>query len=354
MEISCSQANSDMLLCGWHNMAKLVEMSITGNQCLLTKKQYDSLLFRGLENYTDFSSYYDDFVKECRRVLHQYFSCIDIFSEKIAVYCPTYFASSLLNDCMIRGRSQHNGGTRYHDYGTAPLALANAADSLFAVKKAVFDNKICTANELVDALWHNYSGYETLRLRLLAIPKYGQDHEEADAFAKQYFDDICDIYESYENRWRGVVKPIIFTFVWAGECASHLGAAADGHFAHTFASQGTTPHSSAMTEGLTAAIISNCRMPMIRFTGGGTSMWDFDESWVNPTVMEYFLTTFLSLGGQMFQGNSSVSPEELRKAQADPDAYKHLIVRVGGFSAHFVDLTRDVQDDIIHRHRHNK
>ena len=69
-------------------------------------------------------------------------------------------------------------------------------------------------------------------------------------------------------------------------------------------------------------------------------MWDFDESWINEELMKNFITTFLSLGGQMFQGNSSVDPETLIKAQEKPNDYLHLIVRVGGFSAHFVDLTR--------------
>lgn len=82
-------------------------------------------------------------------------------------------------------------------------------------------------------------------------------------------------------------------------------------------------------------------------------MWDFDENWINEKLMGSFLKSFLSLGGQMFQGNSSIDPETLKKAQENPGDYLHLIVRVGGFSAHFVDLDRSVQDDIINRCRHS-
>lgn len=353
MEVSCGQANSDMLLSGWHNMPKFVEFSITGNICLVSGKHYDTIHFKGLKNFNSFEDYYQDFLNEQRRILHMYFDCIDSWSKYSAVYRPTYYASSLMNDCMLRGRNMHQGGTRYHDYGTSPVGLANAADSLFAIKKAVFDDHICSAQDLIEALQHNYKGYEVLRLKLRAIPKYGQDNDEADSFAKRYFDDICDIYESYENHLGGGVKPVIFTFVWAGLCAKHLGAMADGSPAHSFASQGTTPASNSMSKGVTAAIISNCKMPMHRFTGGGSSMWDFDPSWLNAELMEQFITTFISLGGQMFQGNSSVDPEELRKAQKDPNNYTHLIVRVGGFSAHFVDLNEHVQNDIISRYRHS-
>lgn len=353
MEISCSQANSDMLLSGWHNMPKFVELSITGNYCLVNQRYYDTVHFRGLEHFDNFEDYYQDFLTESRRILHQYFDCIDTWSKYSAVYRPTYYASALMNDCMLRGRNMHDGGTRYHDYGTAPVGLGNAADCLFAVKKAVFEDRLCTASELVEALKNNYEDREILRLKLRAIPKYGQDNEEADAFARRYFNDICDIYDSYENHLRGCVKPVVFTFVWAGLCAEHLGAMADGSFAHTPASHGTTPASGSMTCGTTAAILSNCKMPMGRFSGGGSSMWDFDPNWINPDLMEQFLTTFLKLGGQMFQGNSSSDPEELERAQKDPNNYTHLIVRVGGFSAHFVDLSESVQNDIIRRCRHS-
>ena len=81
-------------------------------------------------------------------------------------------------------------------------------------------------------------------------------------------------------------------------------------------------------------------------------MWDFDAAWITPKLQSQFLSTFLRLGGQMYQGNSSSDPEELLKAQKDPNSYTHLLVRVGGFSAHFVDLERHVQDDIITRYRH--
>lgn len=352
MEVSCSQGNSDLLLSGWDNMRKMVEFSITGNRDLVNKKQYDTVHFKGLVNYTDFESYYADFIAENKRLLHIHFNCIDELSKKSAIYRPTYYSASMLNDCMIRGRNMHDGGTRYHDYGTAPVGLANACDDLFAIKKAVFENGLCTAEELLAAIEANYEGYEVLRMRLRSISKYGQDDSEADAFALRYFNDICEIYESYQNRFGGTAKPVAFTFVWAGLLGSHLGATADGSLANTPVSHGTTPASASMVKGATAAILSNCKMPMFRFSGGGSSMWDFDPDWINQDLMQQFISTFVKLGGQMFQGNSSVRPEELKLAQKAPNQYLHLFVRVGGFSARFVDLERDIQDDIIQRCRH--
>lgn len=353
MEISCSNANSDLLLCGWHNMPKFVEFAATGGRCLVSGRQYDSVHFKKLSSYKFFEDFYSDFLAESKRILHMYFRCIDIFSEKSEIYRPTYYASSLINDCMLRGRNMHAGGTRYHDYGTSPVGLANAADALFAIKKAVFDEKFVTADELCRALENNYRGWESLRLKLRAIAKYGQDSDEADEFAARYVNNICDIYESYENRFGGCVKPVVFTFVWANEVGKKLGAAADGSFAGTAAAQGSTPASMSMTEGVTAAILSNCKMPFNRLSGGASSMWDFDPSWINEKLMGQLIRTFVDLGGQMFQGNTSVDVNELIRAKTDPKSYKHLIVRVGGFSARFIDLDSGVQDDIIKRHRHN-
>ena len=80
-------------------------------------------------------------------------------------------------------------------------------------------------------------------------------------------------------------------------------------------------------------------------------MWDFDSSWVNESLMKAVLKTFVDNNGQIFQGNTT-SVEELIRAQAEPENYKHLMVRVGGYSARFVNLGKDLQDEIIGRMRH--
>ena len=81
-------------------------------------------------------------------------------------------------------------------------------------------------------------------------------------------------------------------------------------------------------------------------------MWDFDSSWATEPLIEALLRVFIENNGQIFQGNTT-SVEELQKAQQDPDAYRHLLVRVGGYSAHFTDLPLSLQNEIIHRIRHS-
>ena len=94
-------------------------------------------------------------------------------------------------------------------------------------------------------------------------------------------------------------------------------------------------------------------MPWEKFSGAASSMWDFDSSWINEELIEALLVSFMEQGGQIFQGNTT-SVDELIEAKAHPESFKNLIVRVGGYSARFVNLRADLQDEIIQRYRHGK
>jgi len=351
MEISSHGRNCDFLYQGWHNIPKYVELAITGGKCLVTQKQLQSTRFKGLASYSDFEAFYQDVTAEIARYIKIFFKVQDMFSQEAASTRPAYLISSMIEDCAEKGRNMHDGGARYHYYSTSPLAMANAADALFAVKKAVFDEKFCTAQKLADALAKDFEGEEALRLKLFRLPKYGQQNPEADAFAARFMTDICKAYEAVKVRFDGVAMPMVLTFVYAPIAASILGATADGNHAGKLVAQGITPQSTSMTEGITAAIGSSLQMPWERFGGGATTMWDFDPKWASQEVIQAVLTTFLKGGGQIFQGNTT-DVEELLEAQKHPDEYGHLIVRVGGFSARFTWLDPELQKDIITRYRH--
>jgi formate C-acetyltransferase len=136
----------------------------------------------------------------------------------------------------------------------------------------VFEDKICTADELIAALKANFVGCERLQARLKALPKYGMDNDDADALAKRVMGDFADMYSSFTTRWGGKGKAIILTFVYSPQVAARIGATADGRNAHSGISHGVTPHSASMKEGVTAAINSCCKMPFEKFTGGASSM----------------------------------------------------------------------------------
>lgn len=352
MEVGVQGMTSDFLYIGWQNTAKMLELMITGGICLRTGKKLESFhADKGLEAYEDFESFYQDFIAEAQRLTHIYLREQDIYSKYAQKNRPSYLISSMIDDCLERGRNMHGGGARYHDYGGTHLAMPNVADGLFAIKQAVFEKKICTAAELVAAMKADFVGYEALQARLKAIPKYGVDNEEADAMANRVANDFSDMYLNYRTRWGGKGKPVILTFVYSPEAASILGATADGRNSGKGIAHGVTPHSASMTEGITAAINSCGRMPHEKFAGGASTMWDFDSSWATEPVIEALIKTFISKNGQIFQGNTTPL-EELLDAQKHPEDHPQLIVRVGGYSARFVTLSAALQEDIINRIRH--
>ena len=247
----------------------------------------------------------------------------------------------------------HGGGARYHDYGSSLIGIPNTADALTAIKLAVYDLKICTSAELIDALKANFEGYEELQRKLLALPKYGQENKTADRIAARHVTDLNRAYSSYVNLFGGNGKLVLLTFVWAPTCGAILGATPDGRKAGVPVAHSVTPQSSSMTKGITAAINSCTSLPFELFSGGASAMWDLDPCLATPEIVSSLFTSFFEQGGHIFQGNVT-DVEELKKALEAPEQYKHLIVRVGGYSARFVTLRRDLQDDIINRMRHTR
>lgn len=348
MEISIQGMSSDFIFNGWQNITKMAELFTTGGVCLKSGDMVQAFNSIGLAHYNNFEDFYAGFVAEATRLLHIFLNAQDLFSEEYEKARPSYLISSMIDDCLPRGRNMHGGGARYHDYGSSPIGLPNTADYLFAIKKAVFEDKICTAQELINALTVNFVGHEALRQQLIAIPKYGQEDTEADSFAATLFADIANIYNNFTTRWGGHGKCTVLTFIWAPEAGENLGATADGNLAGKPVAQGLSPQVSSMSRGLTSAINSCTQSPFHLFYGGASTMWDLDPAWASEEVIQGLFMTFFAGGGQIYQGNV-VDVSILLEAQKNPSEYRHLIVRVGGYSARFVDLGRAIQEDIITR-----
>jgi len=350
MEINAHGMNSDLQFAYWYNVPKTVELCITGGRDLVTGAER-MVMPSALADFDDFDSFYTYVESQIARVLTTKFRELDIYSEEMARRRPTYLLSSMTSDCFERGRDQQDGGARHSIYGGAPLGLQNAADSLYAIKRAVFDEALVTAGDLVAALEADFDGFEPLRAKLLAIPKFGQDDDDADAMMNRLLQSIGRIHEGYVNRHGWPIRPIIFTFTWAPEMGAALGASPEGRKAGQPIGHGLTPQSLAMTDGLTAAMTSHLKLDTSLITGGASTMWDMDAEWIDFPLLRSIVETFRRGGGMIFQGNTT-DVAELEAALERPEEYHHLIVRVGGFSARFVSLSAAVQREIIDRYRH--
>jgi formate C-acetyltransferase len=351
MEISPFAMNGDLLFTGFFNVGKVLEYVLTGGTCLMSGNKVLTHLKGDLTGYRSFEELYSAFVSELDRILTLTFRRLEVYSGESVKFRQLFLVSSQIDDCIKRGRVINDGGARYEDYGATPLAIPNSADSLSAVRESVFEGKFVTAAALLDALRGNFEGQEPLRRRLAVLPKYGQGDKKADEMMARLTADVCAIYEKYTNRLGGKVKPMMMSFVMAAPTGAALGASPDGRLAGTPIAQGITPQSSAMTKGVTTAILSANSIPLERFSGGASHIWDIDPSCAKSGVMRNLLDVFFKTGGQIFQGNVT-DVDELIAAQRNPENHAGMTVRVGGFSAVFVNMGKDVQDEVISRRRH--
>ena len=352
MEISPQGMNCDLNFARTHNIAKVLELVLNGGMDLLNGEKRIPV-DRNLTDYTDFEELYDAFEGELARQYEAMVKALDIASECYAEYRPCYLLSSLMNDCLERGLEQQAGGSRYHDYGFAPLGITSAADSLNGIKRAVFEQKFVSADEMLDALRANFEGYEVLQARLHRLPMFGVEDPEADGMTQRVLRSICTLATDQRTRFGGWLKPMIFNFVWTPGTSAELGARGDGSVAGETIGHGMTPIGRAMKEGITTAINSSTSLPFECVIGGATTMWDMDDQWINHERMKAILTTFLAKGGMIFQGNTT-SVKELEAAMKNPEQYPNLIVRVGGFSARFATLDVSLQREILNRRRHSQ
>lgn len=352
MEVGIQGKTSDFLFAGYQSIPKILEFCITSGRSLTDGIILSTWHPKGLCEFDDFETFYQAFIGEAEKLFNASLRYVDMLSEYAETNRPSYLLSTMIDDCIAKGRNMHGGGARYHDYGASLIGIPNAADSLYAIKRAVFEDKLCTAEELIKALECDYVGYESLRKKLLALPKYGQENDEVDSLMVHLTEDLTRIYNSYVNRYGGNGKMVMLTFVWAPVVGKMLGATPDGRHAGVPVAQSVTPQSMSMTRGITAAMNSCTKLPFELFSGGASTMWDLDGSWASTEVIQVLFTAFFANGGQIFQGNVT-DAETLIKAQEKPEEYPNLIVRVGGYSARFIWLDKDLQNDIINRVRHS-
>jgi len=351
MEVSPQGCNCDLLFAFAHNVARTFELIINGG-CIMQTGERAIPHSKTLADYDTFEELYTDFENELRRELNILLKRLDIYLDCYAKYRPSFLMSSMTHDCMERGRTINGGGARYTDYGGSGVGIPNVGDSMYAIKKAVFDEKVFTGKEILEALRSDFAGHERIRSYLLNVPKYGSDNAESDSMVDRVLLTFTDIIKSQRNQYDGHCRPIILGFVWVVSYGQQVGATADGRESGRPLAHGLSPQSGSAVKGITAAINSATSLSLDEVGGGGAMMWDMDSSWATHDVVKPILKTFIRSGGHIFQGNV-VPVEKLIEAQNDPTAYRDIMVRVGGYSAIFVTLSKQTQDEIIRRYKYN-
>ncbi len=267
---------------------------------------------------------------------------------------PSPFLSLVIQDCIERGLDVTAGGAHYNFSGVQGVQIANVADSLVAVEQAVFQEKWLSGRELLEALRTNYAGAEVLRQRLInRVPKYGNDDARVDRYASKWGDRYAELVERHETIRGGVYQPGFYTVSAHVPMGANVGATPDGRHAGTpLADGGLSPTAGRDRRGATAVLQSVSKLDL-KLASNGTllNMKFLPSFFAGDQALDKFvllLRGFCRLHIPHVQFNV-VSAATLRAAQANPEEYRSLVVRVAGYSAYFTELDKDLQNEIISR-----
>ncbi len=265
--------------------------------------------------------------------------------------CRYLFWSMLFDDCMARGKGVLNGGL-YHLGGALEIyGEINAADALMAIKQLVYDEKKVDADTLIAAMDADFVGYEDLRQMLINVPKYGNDDPHADAMTQCVHDFICETTRDQADR---VGLDSYLVVVINNSANTVLGrqtfASADGRKAFDYMANGNNPQPGADRHGVTAFLNSLTKLRADHH-GGMVQNMKFSKELFTPRMrpkLDALLNTYWKNGGTQAM-ITVVNPGDLKAALVEPEKYANLMVRVGGWSARFVELEPDVQQEILNR-----
>ena len=285
------------------------------------------------------------------------FVAVQNYTEYLAAYHhPHALLSLAIDGCMESGVDVSSGGARYNAFGGTATGLATIADALSTIKYMCFDKKKCTTRELYDAVMANWEGYEELRQTILGeVPHFGNDDDYADEemkWACTLYYDMCK--QSSIKRGGKVIGQTGGLYGASNHVAQGYDtwATPDGRKAGEPIADAASPAQSRDKNGPTAVFRSETKIGQGRFMDGVAV-----NVRIHPSVLSRedgiqkliaMTQAYFAQGGMEVQYNV-VSTETMRAAQETPEEYRDLIVRIAGYSAYFVELNRDCQNDVISR-----
>ena len=388
---------------GWHdaaffNMCRPMELVFSQG---MDKGVQVGVVTKPVEEMKDFEEFYDAYKEQMNYMIKLLVNADNAIDVAHAQRCPLPFLSCMVDDCMKRGLTVQEGGAVYNFTGPQGFGVANMADALYAVKTLVFEEHKATLKEFKEALATNYgkgltkemigdmtaqiasglkaAGQEIGEKEIAAImktvietsqmpaikengerllklidevPKFGNDIPEVDAFARDVAYTYTRPLQEYKNPRGGIYQAGLYPVSANVPLGAQTGATPDGRLAGTPVADGVSPSAGKDVNGPTAAANSVARLDHYIASNGTLFNQKFHPSALSGREgLEKFVAlirAYFDQKGSHMQFNV-VSRETLLDAQKNPEKYKHLVVRVAGYSALFTTLSRSLQDDIINR-----
>ncbi|MGD9900273.1 MAG: trans-4-hydroxy-L-proline dehydratase [Calditrichaceae bacterium] len=339
------------ILTGYFNLVKVLEITLHNGIDPRTDKQ-TGLLTGNAEEFESFDDLFDAFRKQLNYFVDIKIKGNLIIEQLYAQYLPAPFLSILVDDCISNGKDYNAGGARYNTSYIQGVGIGTITDSLSAIKYMIYDKKRMSLADFIAVLDKNFENNDRLRQDLLnEPPKYGNDDDLADEIMKRVFEEYFNAIDGRPNAKGGHFRINLLPTTVHVYFGSVAGATPDGRKAGEPLSEGISPVQGADTNGPTAVVKSAAKIDHLR-TGGTLLNQKF-----TPQIMDTeegiekvsgLVRSYFRMEGHHIQFNV-VTADTLKKAQAEPEKYRDLIVRVAGYSDYFVDLGTDLQNEIIKR-----
>jgi len=265
---------------------------------------------------------------------------------------PVPVASLSFESCVENAKDYAWGGAKYNTgNGIIMDAVADEINSLAAIKKLVYDDKKVSWGELLEALENDFEGYEEIRQLCLSVPKYGNDDPEVDEIATEMFELKADEVDRYDEKYGRMTSGILPVTAHV-PLGLVVGALPSGRKAWTPLTDGLSPTGGTDINGSTAVLKSVSKIPHDMYVSGTLLNMKIDPSLLQDErgvrSLMSLIKSMCDLGVYHVQFNV-VSEETLRDAQKNPEKYRDLLIRVAGYTAYFIELNKEVQDEIIGR-----
>ena len=281
---------------------------------------------------------------------------VSMYNRTLAAHAytlPTILGSCFSVGCLDKGRLLQDKGSDHHYSAIAIAGFADIVDSLEAIEECVFTKHLITMEELIHLLDTNFENAEDKRQLLLnRAPKFGNDNEDVDKYAYWVIDTLDTIMKQYHDAQGGPFTVLVATQAYNVEMGKWVGATPNGRLSGTPLADNVSPSVGMDTHGPTAVVNSLAACDELVPQSGLLLNQRFDPSVVSGEkgldIIETVFRAHFNEGGYHIQINV-FDDETLRAAQKDPDSYRNILVRVAGYSAYFVDLSEEVQNNIIER-----
>ncbi|HZP01136.1 MAG TPA: trans-4-hydroxy-L-proline dehydratase [Terriglobia bacterium] len=339
------------ILTGYFNLTKVLEITLNNGIDPRSGRRI-GLATGDPTTFLSYSELFSAYRKQLQHFIDIKVKGNNIIERLYARHLPAPFLSLLVDDCITKGKDYNDGGPRYNSTYIMGVGPGTCADSLAAIRYHVFDRKHLSMAELLQALAVNFEGEERIRQMLWnRTPRYGNDDDYADSLLVDLFNAFYDAVNGRKNTKGGHYRVNYLSTTCHVYFGSMTGATPDGRKAWEPVSDGISPAQGADHRGPTAVLKSAAKMDHAR-TGGTLLNQKFTpqllEGEEGIEKLAHLVRAYFRLDGHHIQFNV-VTAETLRAAQADPEKYRDLIVRVAGYSDYFCDLTRALQNEIIAR-----